>query len=58
MPQVTISTYGTILDGVKVKKIFSEENVRNVSKEVSVFEKYNSKKTIIAKCKTQDELSR
>ena len=43
MPQVTISTYGTVLDGVKVQKIFCEENVKNITKEVSIFEKYSSK---------------
>ena len=60
MPKVNINTYssfeimndGTILR-VPVTNIVSEEAVvPNISKEVSVFDKYTSKKNISAKAKT------
>jgi len=54
MPKATINTYSTfeiLADGTiyraPVTKIFSEDaNVRNISKEVGLFDKYMSKKSI------------
>lgn len=62
MPKVNINTYssfeimndGTIVR-VPVTTIVSEEAVvPNISKEVSIFDKYSSKKNISAKCKSLD----
>lgn len=60
MPKELINTYATynfMVDGkvhsAKVSKIVSEESyVKEVSKEVGVFEKYTAKKTIRAKINT------
>lgn len=54
MPKATINTYSTfeiLADGTiyraPVTKIFCEDaNVRNTSKEVGLFDKYKSKKSI------------
>lgn len=58
MPKQFISTYGTIMGDVKVQKIFCEENVKPQTKEVSVFEKYTSKKVLSGKYKETVELVR
>lgn len=62
MPKANINTYssleimndGTIVR-IPVTNIVSEEVVvPNISKEVSIFDKYSSKKNISAKCKSLD----
>ena len=58
MPSVNIKTYSEVL-GVKVTKIFGEDgHVADITKSVSIFEKYTSKKSINAKCKQSTELVR
>ena len=57
MPKELISTYSTVM-GNKVQKIFCEETVLPKTKEVSVFEKYSSKKSLSVKYKETIELAR
>lgn len=64
MPKDFINTYATYnfyVDGkiqsAKVAKIVSEEpQVANITKEISVFEKYSSKKTIRAKVSASESV--
>lgn len=54
MPKVTIGTYseykfevgGNVLNMPVTKIVSEDDNVRNITKEVSVFEKYSTKKPL------------